>query len=343
MENSFTNCFLQRGKVGVKIKAGAKGEAKVFAGLKEGVDLAGSFQWLNPEGLTDANSPKRVKPENAIAEFGDFAQVSAGASFIQGLAVEAGFECVFIGGRFRIAAKVGACFGMGAGAKLGGEVGFGEIGEFVMFMSHQFKQADYKKMAVILAEEHFKVLNQMLFVVEATGSKLSDFVDISELIIETRLEKARSSIEQNGKEFLWQLQQRFEKKWGWFAYMPPEARSSMIAAITGIGNDPRYADQPEIKNMAAFCTNELLATCQSTRHLDCTLERVALGIMDKGNVANSVQQINKVTAGTQFDNALQIAQNNLANMSPLYHQPFVRNDDGFNIAYLPLNGATYQA
>ena len=326
-----------------KSKQVPKGEAKVFAWLKEGVDLAGSFQWLNPEGLTDANSPKRVKPENAIAEFGDFAQVSAGADLIQGLAAEAGFECGFNAGRFHIAAKVGACFGMGAGGKLGGEVGFGEIGEFVMFMSHQFKQADYKKMAVILAEEHFELLNTILFVVEANGVKITDFVDTTELIIEAQLKKARSSIEQNGKEFIRQLEQRFKNKWGWFAYMAPEARSSLLAVITDIGNDPRYADQPEIKQMAAFCTNELLATCQSTRHLDCTLERVALGIMDKGNIANSVQQINLVTAGTQFDNALAKTQNNLAKMSPLHHQPFVRNDEGFNIAYLPLNGATYQA
>jgi hypothetical protein len=253
------------------------------------------------------------------------------------LSANAGFECGFERGRFRIAAKVDACFGMGAGGKLGAEVGF------VMFMSHQLKQADYKKMAVIMAPNSFELFNTMLYIVEADGSKLNDFVDKTELYIRGTYKDAVENLKQNGKQFIRQLEQRLRGKWGWYAYMAPEARSSLLAAVTEIGNDPRYAEQPEIRQAAAFCTNELLATSQSTRHLECTLERVALGIMDKGDVANSIYQINKVTSGTQFDNALQVAQNNLAKMSPLHHQPFVRNDDSYNIAYLPLNGATYQA
>jgi hypothetical protein len=40
-----------RKQVGAKARVGAKVEAKVFAGLKEGVELKGALQWLSPEGF----------------------------------------------------------------------------------------------------------------------------------------------------------------------------------------------------------------------------------------------------------------------------------------------------
>ena len=40
----------------VKARASAEGKVELFAGLKEGIDLSGGFQWLNPEGFIDANN-----------------------------------------------------------------------------------------------------------------------------------------------------------------------------------------------------------------------------------------------------------------------------------------------
>ena len=55
-------------QAGAKGKVGAKAEAKVFAGLKEGIDVVGALQWMNPEGFIDPASPKRKDPYKAIAE-----------------------------------------------------------------------------------------------------------------------------------------------------------------------------------------------------------------------------------------------------------------------------------
>lgn len=82
-----------RKQKGAKAKVGVKGEAQVFAGLKEGVDLTGALQWLNPEGLVDAIAPKKASASRQPAVYADIASVTSGGSAIQGLAATLGFEC----------------------------------------------------------------------------------------------------------------------------------------------------------------------------------------------------------------------------------------------------------
>ena len=98
---------------GSKAKVGTTADIKVFAGLKEGIDLTGAVQWLNPEGLINPAAPKKVDPHKAIAAYADVASVNVGVSAIQGLAASMGFQCDYRGGNFVIAASAGACLGLG--------------------------------------------------------------------------------------------------------------------------------------------------------------------------------------------------------------------------------------
>lgn len=98
---------------GAKAKVGGKGDAQVFVGLKEGIDLAGALQWLNPEGFIDTNKPKKVDPSKAIAEYADIASVAGGLALLQGAAAKLGIQCEYRNGSFVIAAKVGLCLGLG--------------------------------------------------------------------------------------------------------------------------------------------------------------------------------------------------------------------------------------
>lgn len=160
-----------------KAKVGGKGEIALFAGLKEGIGLAGAMQWLNPEGFIDSKSPKKKDLNSTWGEYVDVGSVSADASLIQGLAATLGLEVGFTGGSFVIAAKAGGCLGLGGEGALGAKVGAAHIGEFFMCVAHQLKQADYTKLTGLMEERIFKAYNEILFMVMAQGRALSSFVD----------------------------------------------------------------------------------------------------------------------------------------------------------------------
>lgn len=131
-----------KGQKSAKAKAGAKGGIELFAGIKEGVQLSGAVQWLNPEGVLGTGKPKKLKANQAIAEFADIAKVSLGGEAIEGLAAKLGFECAFRNGSFRIAADANLCLGLGGGGKVAADVGAATIGDFCMCVCHMLKQAD---------------------------------------------------------------------------------------------------------------------------------------------------------------------------------------------------------
>ena len=121
-----------KGSKAVKAKAGGKAEVSLFAGLKEGIGLAGAIQWLNPEGFIDAQSPKRKDPHTTWGEYVDVGSVNGDAALVQGLAAKLGFEVDYRSGNFVIAAKAGGCLGLGGEGSIGGAVEAANIGEFFM-------------------------------------------------------------------------------------------------------------------------------------------------------------------------------------------------------------------
>jgi hypothetical protein len=329
-------------KVGAKVNVGGKGDIKVFAGFSEGIDLAGALQWLNPEGFIDPKTPKKADPAKAIAAYTDVASVSSGVSLIQGLAATFGFECDYRDGYFVVAAKAGACLGLGGSASVAGKVGAAQINQFFMCIAHQLKQADYKKMSGLMSAMTFGVLNQIFYLVVAGHRTLESFVGNEADAIKEIYRNAIGSIEQNGMQAIKQIEKYLRAGWGWYAYMPPESRGAVIASIVKVLNQPRNSGNYDLRGLAAFSINELMATTQSVGHLDNTLDRVTVEMGAEPGRSHGMQLINSVVGGTMFDGCIDRCETQLAKASPLLGRPFLRNDEPeFCLAEFPLHHPGY--
>lgn len=326
----------------VKAKASAEGGVKLFAGLKEGVDLNGALQWLNPEGFIDEKSPKRKDPTKTWGEYVDVASVGAGVAGIEGLAATLGFEVGYKNGNFVIAAKAGGCLGLGGEGSFSCKVGADSIGQFFMCMAHQLKQADYSKLKDLMRQDYFEAYNQVLYMVQAGEKTLQDFVDSAVFGTAERIADAYadavSAVQSKGESFIHELEQRMRKKWGWFAYMPPEARGALIASISEVVKLPQYAADRNLRQMAAFGVNELLATAQSERHLRKTLDRVTVAISERGDRNLAVASIDALLAESSFAGGLERATAQVAKAEPMILRPFMRNDEpSFFVAQMPFS------
>jgi hypothetical protein len=330
-----------KGKSVAKAKVGASANAKLFAGLKEGVDLNGALQWLNPEGFIDEKSPKRKDPKKSWGEFVDVASVGAGVAAIQGLAASLGLEVSYKNGNFVIAAKASGCLGLGGEGSVACKVGADQLGQMFMCVLHQLKQADYTKLSALMDERIFKLFNQVLTMVAIGGTTLQDFASrqINDLKqIEEDYQAYMQGMSQQGAEFIRQIEQNFRSKWGWYAYMPPEARGAIIASINDTMSDPNLRQDGEVRQMAAFAVNELVSTTQTDAHLENLLDRVALqiGMESEGIQGRSV--IAGLVNGTAYQGCVDLACIRLASAQPVIHRPFMRNDEPeFVVATLPLH------
>ncbi|MDB5950580.1 MAG: hypothetical protein JWR65_2435 [Massilia sp.] len=327
---------------GAKAKVGAKGEAKVFAGLKEGIDLAGALQWLNPEGFVDPKTPKKADASKAIAAYTDVASVSAGASLIQGLAATLGFECDYRDGNFVVAAKAGACLGLGGSGSVAGKVGAAQISQFFMCIAHQLKQADYKKMVGLIPKEAFATFSQILYLVVAGHQTLESFIGSEAIAIEQEVAKISRFMRQTGEQFIKKVEQELRSGWGWYAYMPPESRGALVRTVVDACNQPRNTENNDLRQVAAFVINEMIATTQSIGHLENTLDRITVAMGEEPGRNRGVQMINSVVAGTMFGNCIDRCEMQLAKAEPLMGRPFLRNDErDFHIAQFPLHHPGY--
>lgn len=333
-----------RNQTGAKAKVGAKGEAKVFAGLKEGIDLAGALQWLNPEGFIDPRNPKKVDVSEAIATYVDIAGVSGGANLIQGLAATLGIECDYRNGKFVVAAKASGCLGLGCGGNFGFEVGVEQIGQFFMCIAHQLKQADYKKITGLMKEQAFSTLNQIFFLLVARNQRLESFIGSEAIDIKRTYNGVIRAMYQNGETAIRELEQRLRSGWGWYSYMPPEARGAMIRSVVDMLNLPQLSRNNELRNLGAFAISELVATTQSVGHLDNTLDRITVAIGETPGRNEGMQLINSILNGTIFDGCVDRCTAKLENGAPLMGRPFLRNDQPeFLVAQLPLHHPGYVA
>ncbi|MFL6674479.1 MAG: hypothetical protein ACJ8LG_14455 [Massilia sp.] len=331
-----------RNQSGAKAKVGAKGDVQLFVGLKEGVDLTGAIQWLNPEGFVDPKKPKKADPSKAIAAYTDVASCSANASLIQGLAASLGFECDYRDGKFVVAAKAGACLGLGGSGSIGGKVGVAEISQFFMCVAHQLKQADYKKLGGLMNKVAFATLNQIFYLVVTADRTLESFVGVEANDIKRKYAQIVGAMQQGGEQLLKEVERQLQSGWGWYSYMPPESRGAMIASIAGVLDQPRNADNHDLRKIGAFAINELMATTQSLGHLDNTLDRITVAMGDKPGRAQGAQLINSVVAGTMFADCIDRCEMQVAKAEPLMGRPFLRNDEpDFRLAQFPLHHPGY--
>ncbi|MET0859311.1 MAG: hypothetical protein ABWY27_21365 [Telluria sp.] len=331
-----------RNQPGAKAKVGAKGEAQVFAGLKEGIDLAGALQWLNPEGFIDPKTPKKADASKAIAAYTDVASVTASVALIQGLSATLGFECDYRQGSFVVAAKAGACLGLGGSKSVAGKVGAAQIGQFFMCIAHQLKQADYKKMSGLMHEKAFNTLNQMYYLVVAADRTLESLTGLYANEVDKAFKQVSRSIHHVGGQFIKQVETQLGSGWGWYSYMPPESRGAMIRSIIDAFKQQGVGENYDLRQLAAYVINELLATTQSVGHLNNTLDRITAALGEQPGRNQGVQLISEVVDGTAFSTCINRCEMQLASAMPLLGRPFLRNDEpSFQLAQLPLNHPGY--
>lgn len=328
-------------KKAAKAKVGASANAKLFAGLKEGVDLNGALQWLNPEGFIDEKSPKRKDPKKSWGEFVDVASVGTGVAAIQGLAASLGLEVGYKNGNFVIAAKASGCLGLGGEGSVACKVGADQIGQMFMCVLHQLKQADYTKLSALMDERIFKAFNQVLTMVAAGEVTLQEFVDegiATAAQVGQRYDAFLSGMQHRGADFIRQLERKFRNQWGWYAYAPPETRGAIIASIDAIISHPFNIANLELRQSAAFVVSELVSTTQSDAHLGNLLDRVTIAMGDVPGEARGRNAIERLVAGTRFEGCVDLACTRLASAHPVLHRPFMRNDEvDFIVAKLPLH------
>lgn len=331
-----------RSQPGATAKVGASGKVDVFAGLKESIDLAGALQWLSPEGLIDRSGPKKPDPNKAIAAYADVAKVSVGVSAIQGMAATLGFECAYRDRKFVIAAKAGACLGLGGAGSFAFEVGTEQIGQFFMCIAHQLKQADYRKMPSMMSELAFTVFNQILYLHVVAGKEIESFVGVEVDAIAGKYKSAVQWAKQNGSEIIRIVEDQLKPGWGWFSYMPPESRGALISNVAEVLYQPNYSNDFELRKLAAFSINQLLSTTQSIGHLNNTLDRINVSLGSESGRNQGVAIINSVVEGTKFADCISRCTTQLAQATPLLGRAFLRNDEPeFSLAQFPLHHQAY--
>jgi hypothetical protein len=333
-----------RNQSGAKAKVGAKGKVDIFAGLKESIDLAGALQWHNPEGMINPDGPKKPNPNKAIAAYADVAKVSVGVSAIQGLAATLGFECDYRNGRFVIAAKAGACLGLGGAGSVAYEVGTAQIAQFFMCIAHQLKQSDYRKIAKLMKLGAFDVFNKILYMHVSVEGKIESFVGMSIKAINDEYQNTINLARGNGELILRKIEKQLKEGWGWYVYMPPESRGATIRTVIDAFSRSRSSNAYDLKKIAAFCISELLATTQSMGHLDNTLDRINVAMESESARAEGIHLINSVVEGTKFANCIDRCTVQMAQAAPLLGRSFLRNDEPeFHLAQFPLHHAAYSA
>lgn len=328
-------------RTSAKAKVGAKGEAKIFAGLKEGVQLSGALQWLNPEGMINPGGPKKADMNKAIAAYVDMASISGDVALIQGLAATLGFECDYRNGHFVVAAKAGACLGLGGSGSVAAKVGAEQIGQFFMCIAHQLKQSDYKKMVRLMNKTAFFAFNKILYMHIAINRKIENFVGLSVKEIQDQYAYINASIDERSNQFIKDIENKLQSGWGWQAYLPPEARGALIKSIIKAFN---RSPNLELQKLAAFSINEIMATVQSNKHFENTLDRITLEIGENSERRVSMKMIDVIVTGTQFEGCVNRCEARLALSAPLSGRPFLRNDEpDFIMANIPLNHPGYLA
>jgi hypothetical protein len=272
------------------------------------------------------------------------ASVSADVALIQGLAATLGFECSYRNGNFVVAAKAGACLGLGGSGCVGAKVGKEQIAQFFMCIAHQLKQSDYKKIPQLMLEAHFYVFNKILYLSTIANQNLESFSNKQLREINDRYEQFQNTLTETGESFIKRMEQQLRSGWGWYSYMPPESRGAIIKNIVDAFNKSSNSNRFDLQKSASFVINELLSTTQSIRHLENTLSRVTVAMGQNTDRNQGIQLINSVIDGTIFENCVNGCEMRLANTNSLIGRPFLRNDEpDFRVAQFPLRHSAYIA
>jgi len=130
-----------------------------FAGGDVEVTVAGQVEWKSPE----------------TEEFAPFAKIAPALMGQVGVGAESTFKINYAAGKFRIVAKAGLCFGIGAKGKLTLEVDADLIWEFAQWVAYQLKNINYERLEFI-DEGAFEALSNILALAIEAGEDLKKYM-----------------------------------------------------------------------------------------------------------------------------------------------------------------------
>jgi hypothetical protein len=212
----------------------------------------------------------------------------------------------------------------------------------MMCVAHQLKQVDFQKVAELMRSGAYVTFNQIFFLIVAGQQKLEGFIGRDAEDIEGRYEAITRAIQRRGADAIRELENQLKSGWGWFSYLPPESRGAVIRSVADVCNNPANAGNNELRTTAAFTINELIATTQSSGHLENTLDRITVGLGTEPGRRQGTQMINAIVAGTKFAGCIERCEMQLTKASPLMGRPFLRNDEhDFILAQFPLHHPAY--
>jgi hypothetical protein len=196
----------------------------------------------------------------------------------------------------------------------------------------------------MMEELAFKIFNQILYLHVVVGKKIQSFVGIEVDIISRNYKNAVQAAKQDGNEIIRKIEEQLKSGWGWFSYMPPESKGALISSIADALNQPNYANDFELRKLAAFSINELLSTTQSNGHLNNTLDRINVALGGESGRNQGVAIINSIVEGTKFADCISRCTAQLDLATPLLGRVFLRNDEpAFHIAQFPLHHPAYHS
>ena len=188
-------------------------------------EFTGQVEWKSPE--TD--------------EFAPFAKIAPALMGQAGLGAEATLKISYAAGKFRIVAKAGFCFGLGAKGKLVLEVDAGLIWEFAQWVAYQLKNINYKRLEFI-DDEAFEALSNMLALAVELGDDLQEHMldrarDIRDLAAATWRD-ITSELEAENKRT--QLADRISSNPDILKYTSPDTKGQLIYQLIQFGIADRF-------------------------------------------------------------------------------------------------------
>lgn len=240
----------------------ASASARAFAGVDGSIELKGSAEWDNPD--------KRTSGDGKWQAFMSLGVEGTGSL---GIGAEGEFTVGFENKRFIIRAKAGLVFGGGLKGKVAFEVDIGVIAEFVAFMYHKLRDANFRYLAWISAEAFMALSNLVAnAVAEGVGVAAVYLRDEAVDALDAIGDLAGGVYEAGARRWRSQALASNVKRADATKYATPEAKAILLDQLMISKSFGAYAEEPEEE--AALV---VLSWVQSRREFDEVCEHLGPG------------------------------------------------------------------
>jgi|GEM_PF-4165932 len=252
-------------------------EAKIgmaaFAGGEAEVTVGVQLEWKSPE---------------AGHKFKPFAKTAPGGAAVAGIGMGAEFSVSYRNGKFRIAAKVGLCFGLGAKGKIDFEVDAGLVMEFAKWVYYQLKNINYKRLFFIDSEAFYTLSNMLLLSIGYGGEVREYMYDGADLIGdkvgEMFGEISRGYADARGRGG---LAEKINSEPGILEITSPEVKGSIIYFLININGFDKY--HPANRDLEGWLSNPSIFGSMTDRKV--AIMKVFSYVQSRSEYRNVMQRV----------------------------------------------------